>query len=447
MTTERAPLTLRHRMAYALGAAGFVIPDRLLMTWAFFFYAPPAGEGLSDRLPEWSLFGIITVWGLVSVLGRVVDGVVDPVVASWTDRSRHPFGRRRIFLAAGVLPLALCTAAVFFPPFEGRSWGNAAYVGLALAFFFAAFTVYTAPFQALLPDLSRTERDRVGLSTVLAASNLAGAAIVMVGSPIVLGLMNKDAGGYQSMVVLFALLAGALMLGPIVGIPEPKLTRPLTTQPAPLLDSLKATLRTRGMWRYIIGIVTFWFGFNIVASGVPYFVTVLMEQPVEFSGAVLTATFAVTGVSFPIVQWLALKIGKGRMMVIGAVTMAACMALVPLITGPVSGVIIIALGGFPIAVLMGIPKAILASLAEEERRRTGDRREAMFYATEGFVLKLNLGISSAVLAALLALGKSVATPIGVQVLGPVTAVILVVSALAFRGVKDAQLDDEAVAAE
>jgi len=429
-----------HKAAYALGAAGFVVTDRLLMTWAFFFYSPPGGEGLPERLPEWSLLGVITIWGLISVLGRVTDGVLDPIIASRTDRSRHPFGRRRIFMLAGVLPVSIATALLFFPPVAGPSWLNAAFVAVALCIYFATFTVYVCPFQALLPDLCHTERERVSLSTVQGMATLGGAAIVMIGSPLLLGVLGAGPQAYQTVAVVFAGIAFVLMLAPIVGIPESRLAEPVTHDSAPLLESLQLTFRAPGMMRYLLGNTAFWFGFNIVASGVPFFVTVLMGKEVAFAGIVLTATFAFTGVCFPFVGWLALKIGKGRVMVLGALSMAATMLAVPLIQGPVSGMIILGLGGFPIAVLMAVPKAILAQLTQEERARSGARREAMFYAAEGFVLKINLGLSSAVLAAMLAFGKSVENPLGVQLLGPVTAAILLLSAFAFRGVKDAEQD-------
>jgi GPH family glycoside/pentoside/hexuronide:cation symporter len=428
-----AVFALPHKIAYALGAAGFVITDRLLMTWAFFYYSPPGGAGLPERLPTWSLLGVITVWGLISVLGRVVDGVLDPVIAARTDRSRHPFGRRRIYMLAGVVPLAVCTALVFFPPVGAPSWINAAFAAVALCAFFATFTVFVCPFQALLPDLCHTEKARVGLSTVQGVATLAGAAIVMVGSPLLLGVLGDGPGAYQTVAVAFAGLALLLMLAPIVGIPEGRLSRPVEQDAPGLLESLRSTFAAPGMLRYLVGNVMFWFGFNIVASGVPYMVTVLMGQGVEYSGVVLTATFAFCGVCFPFVGWLALRIGKGRTMVLGALSMAAVMFAVPLIAGPVSGLVIVGLGGFPIAVLMAVPKAILAQLTQEDIARTGHRREAMFYAAEGFVLKLNLGVSSAVLAALLAFGKSADNPLGVQLLGPVTALVLIGSALAFGG--------------
>lgn len=426
-------LNLVHKLSYAAGAAGWTIGDRLLMTFALFFYAPPAGVGLPERLPPWTFLGVITAWGLVSILGRVVDSITDPLVASWTDKSTHPFGRRRIFMVIGALPLAIATAAVFFPPVDGPSWANVAFVAVALAAYFTFFTVYACPFQALLPDLAKTDRERLDLSTIQAIAMLVGAAVVMIGANATLGALSdaEPAARYRIMAVLFAAVALVLTVVPILGIAEPKLVEKSEPSSLPLLQSVKATLAAPGMALYLVGNIAFWFGFNTVASGVQYFVTVLMKRDVEFAGLVLAVTFAVAGACFPVVNVVAKRIGKRRTMIVGGAWLAVVMCCVPLIDGTTSGLVVMALGGFPIAVLMAVPNAILADLATSEAKRTGQNREAMFFGAQAFFLKVNLGVSAAVLSALLNLGRSVEQPLGVQAVGPATAGVLLLTVLCF----------------
>lgn len=426
-------LTLWHRLTYALGATGWVIGDRIIITYGLFVYAPPPGEGLPDRLPEWSLFGVITVWGVISIFGRIIDSFADPIVASLSDRSRHRLGRRRVFMIIGVVPLALSTAAIFYAPVPGPAWSNAVFAGVVFAIYFTMFTVYACPYQALLPDLTKTSVERLGLSTMQAAASLLGAALVMVGSPLVLGLLSDTPAveRYQTMGVLFAALSLAFMLVPILGVPETRLVTMGESSSLPLVKSVTETLKAPGMVWYLIGTIAFWFGFNTVASGVPYYVTVLMEKPIEFGGQVLTVTFGVTAVCFPLVAKLGNKIGKRRTMMLGAAWLIVVMLLVPFMRTPLLGMIIMGLGGVPIAILMAVPNAILSDLAHAEAVRSGHAREAMFFGAQAFFMKVNLGLSAAVLAALLQLGKSPAEPLGVQLTGPATAGVLLLTLFAF----------------
>jgi GPH family glycoside/pentoside/hexuronide:cation symporter len=424
-------VTVAHKAAFCIGIIGWVLGDRLIAAWSLFYFLPPDESSLPQRLPEWTLFGVVTVWGLISIGGRVVDGVVDPVVANWSDRTRHAFGRRRIFLVAGVVPLAICTGLIFFPPDTTPSWANATFAAVVMALYFIAFTVYANPLQALMVDLGRTPKERLDLSTVQAVAMLVGAALIMVGVPAVIELLGGGLEAWHQMALIFGGLSFVLMLAPILGIPENKLANPTTGEPLGLIDSLKQTLRARGMKRALVGNISFWFGFNAISSGVPYIVTVLMKKDETYTGFVLTITFAVTAATFPLWNMLAKKIGNERTVVVAAVILAGVMLAVPLIDDVPSGLIILGIGGAPVAAIMALPNAIISDLADLDARSTGNRREAMFFGAQAFFLKVNIGVSTAVLAALLTLGKSVDKPLGVQLIGPVTAGVLILTVLAY----------------
>ena len=48
--------------------------------------------------------------------GLFVNAVFDPLVGSWSDRTRSNRGRRHPFMFASILPAALLFYAVFNPP-------------------------------------------------------------------------------------------------------------------------------------------------------------------------------------------------------------------------------------------------------------------------------------------------------------------------------------------
>src|SRR5690606_35071911 len=119
----------------------------------------------------------VPTWLLINLVARAVDSVSDPVIAAWSDRSRHRLGRRRVFMLAGGVPLAISTAALFFPPFPGAATGNAIFLLVVFSSYFVFFTVYVAPYLALVPELGQTPSERVDLTTFQAAFGLGGAGI------------------------------------------------------------------------------------------------------------------------------------------------------------------------------------------------------------------------------------------------------------------------------
>ena len=83
------------RVLYALGNPGYQITDRIVVLVAVYFYLPPAGRGLETQVPEATLLGFVTVYGLATLVGRLFDTAADPIVGHVSDRSRSRLGRRR----------------------------------------------------------------------------------------------------------------------------------------------------------------------------------------------------------------------------------------------------------------------------------------------------------------------------------------------------------------
>lgn len=445
MTSPLPPLTWSQKIGYATGAAGWVAVDRLLLTWALFFYLPPEDTPLPARLPAWSLLGFITLWGGVSVGGRILDAVTDPLAASWSDRSRHPFGRRRIFMAVGALPTCLLASAVFFPWHDGPAWSNAAYVAVVMCGFYLALTVFSVPYHALLPELGRVPAERLQISTLQAVLQLIAAGIVMVLGPELLSLFGErlpdgtvieTARAYQATALILSAFALTLMGIPLVAVDEPSLCAPATPSSTSTLASLQSVLRSRDLRWYLLGTTAYWFGFNTVASGSPYYVTVLLSRPASFTGRLLMAPFLTALVILPWVPRLTRRLGRRRCLIVGALFQAVIMVQVAFVRDAVTGVLLMGLAGIPTAFLMAIPNAVLCDLAEADTRASGQKREAMVFATQAFFLKVNLGLSSAALAALLQVGRSVEQPLGVQLSGPFAAGVLLISAFAYARLKD-----------
>ena len=156
------------RFAYALGAAGFQITDRIVVSIAVYFYLPPPGRGLESQVSGEVFLGFLTVYGLAMLVGRLFDSAADPIVGHLSDRSHSRLGRRRVFLVYGVLPMVALPVLLFWPPGAPGSASNAFWLSGVLAAYFVAFTVYVAPYLALLPEIARSEDDRVRLARLLA---------------------------------------------------------------------------------------------------------------------------------------------------------------------------------------------------------------------------------------------------------------------------------------
>jgi glycoside/pentoside/hexuronide:cation symporter, GPH family len=424
---ERGPVTVRPaltrwiKVTYGVGAGGWVIVDRVMLTWLYAFYVATPLAGVDALL-------LPVTFGVVMLIGRVVDSLADPLVARLSDNHRGRFGRRIPFLAASALPFVAVTIALFYPPVMERSGWNGVYLAVMLGLYFILFTAYVGPHLALLADISASIKDRVDLSTSKAVGYLFGAAVALIVSPLL-----AEAYGVRGMVWLLGGIAVVLMYVPVV-VPERRLS---TAEPAtmPLLLAVRTTLRNRPFLIAIVGTNAFWFGFNIVTINIVLYATRLMGLSEGAVALLMGAVFGTCLLVFPAANVLAKRRGLKWVMVASLVLFAIAFPLLYFLGDPPFGLPVMAFGvgvmaiaGIALAGFFIVPDAIIAATADLELTISGQRREGMYYGVNGLLQKVNLGVSTLVSGALLQFGGD---PFGLQLTGPVAAVAVLLGLLVF----------------
>lgn len=418
---KSVPLGLALR--YGAGYIGIALVTQTMLLWLAYFYAPPPESGLPALLP-------VTWVGWATLIGRVVDAIADPLVGAWSDATRTRLGRRRPFLLLGALPLALTFAALWWAPAPLSDAGRFAYLAVMVSAFLFFFTVYTAPYLALLPELSTTLRGRVRLATWQAVAQIVGLAIAMIGS----GLLIERVG-FTAMGLILGAVALATYLVTALTVKEE--VREHAPTP-PLFASMALTVRNRPFLYYVGSHVLFWFGFNAVVTAAPYLVTVRMGGTEADTSMALAATFAVGLASFPLVGRLSTGRGLKFAMLASMGALAAALFLWGLVgvwpaVDPFwQGMAVFLLAGLGIGGLFALPNALVAEIVDYDEHLTGMRREAMFFGVQGLLVKMAMGLSTFAATQLLAWGGfSVERSAGVQWLGPLAGIFVVLGMLVF----------------
>jgi GPH family glycoside/pentoside/hexuronide:cation symporter len=426
--TGRLPRWMK--LAYGAGAAGWVLVDRVVITWLYYFYITAPVDG-ADALM------LPVTFGLVMLVGRLVDALSDPVVARLSDNHQGRLGRRMPFMLGSAVPYVAVFVALFYPPVAQQSGWNALWLAVFLGLYFILFTAYVGPYLALLADLSRTTRDRIDLSTAKAVFTLVGAAVGLVGSGALIAAV-----GLRGMVWVLGVVGLVLLLVPAV-IRERRFA---TAQPAtlPLVEAVRTTLRNRPFVIALAGTNAFWFGFNIVTLNVALYVTSLLGLAKETVALLMAAAFGVALVLLPLVNVLCKRHGLRLMMIASLVAFAVCFLLIYLFPAPplglghlTFGLVVMALAGVPLAVFFIVPDAIIATVSDLEGELSGQHREAMYFGVNGLILKVNLGLSTVVSAVLL---QWLGDPLGIQLTGPVAAALVLVGAVVFTRYPEREID-------
>jgi GPH family glycoside/pentoside/hexuronide:cation symporter len=160
-----AKLPFRKQVAYASGMIGWSIMTNIVIVMLPYFYLPPSSSGLIQFVPQLLIFGLFNIMAVVTAFGRFFDAVFDPWIASRSDKSKHPKGRRIPFMKWTVLPSVLFCCLTFCPIVRAENIHNAIWLTFMLMFFFMSTTSYIIPYNALLPEVTETAAEKVKLSS------------------------------------------------------------------------------------------------------------------------------------------------------------------------------------------------------------------------------------------------------------------------------------------
>lgn len=139
----------------------------MLNNYLIYFYQPSKESGIPNLIPQGRIvLGILTIIGLIKAIGHIIDAVTDPLIASCSDKSRHPDGRRIPLMKKAAIPFGLCALLMFFVPLGKVSWLNAVWIAAFMWGYYFFFTLYMIPHNALIPELIQDGPLRVNAYTV-----------------------------------------------------------------------------------------------------------------------------------------------------------------------------------------------------------------------------------------------------------------------------------------
>jgi len=140
---------------YALGGFGPGFMYQIVMTYLLYFYRPALSRVESGAL----ILAPAGAYAFGLLVARILDGVVDIPIATWTDNLKSRWGRRRPLMILGFIPTVLSFLLLWYPPMTGSRlgpeghWGNAIFVIVVSSLYFFFHTLIIVPCR---PDVIRS---------------------------------------------------------------------------------------------------------------------------------------------------------------------------------------------------------------------------------------------------------------------------------------------------
>jgi glycoside/pentoside/hexuronide:cation symporter, GPH family len=345
------------------------------------------------------IYEVPSAWvGIILLISRLLDAVLDPAIGLWVDRRSGQGNRYALPLLLAVPLLLLGMAGVFFPlgntPTEYAASLMASLIVVHLGYSFASIA-----YQAWGAELGHTDKER---STYVAVREGVG----ILGVVFAVSLALETNAGLIFTVFAFMLVLGMFLL--LKFSPQPdriaqQSSNPLAQAFNNAQTGLVASLRKgfadivqplrRQNFRKLMGV----FLCNGLAAALPAtLVPFYMRDRLGLGDSdqwVLAVYFLVGAASTVFWVWLASKIGLARAWLLGMVlSIPAFIVVVVLGEGDLAGYLFVCIvTGFALGADLSLPAALVARLIEENGER--GKTEGTYFGLWNWVNKFNLALA------------------------------------------------------
>lgn len=338
--------------------------------------------------------------GVVLLVLRLADGVLDPLLGAWSDRARS----RKRLIALAVPLLAVGMAALFAPQVEGPT-AMLVWLGVALAAVYMAFSLATINHNAWGAELSSDPVERTRITAVREGLALVGVVIASI-APALLGGSGGEVAGLPRFAFAYALFLVACAA--ITLALAPAAIRSRDRQPSArrlVFADMSAPLSDPAFRRLLAAFMA-----NGIASAIPatlvlfYIADVLQAEARQ--GLFLALYFIAGAAGMPLWVRLSARVGKVR-----AWGVAMVVAIVAFVWAAFLGngdatafAIVCALSGLALGADLALPPSLLADVIgrDSHMRATG-----AYFGLWTLATKLNLAFAAGIALPLLgALGYS-----------------------------------------
>ncbi len=319
--------------------------------------------------------------GLAVFLPKAWDVIADPIMGFISDRTRSRYGRRRPYLLAGAVGMAITYVFLFTVPVFASPINSFWYVMILFALSATAYTVFAIPYVSMPAEMSADSNERTRVLAYRMSFAMAGAIIGSAGAPALVHEFGGGRHGYAAMSIVVGLVCAAAMLSAFLATRHVRLSDSIVVEGG-MGQQLVHTLRNRHFRAlalvYIVQIV----GIGTLIAAAPYYASRILHDGEELVGKMLLIMMGVATLSISLWNSLALRYGKKLSYYLAIVLLAASTAgmwfLSP--TTPVGCLYaLLAITGLGFGAQQVLPFAMLTDVIHADR--TGAGREGV---TTGF---------------------------------------------------------------
>lgn len=325
--------------------------------------------------------------GTMLFLARMSDVITDPLIGVGSDHTRSRFGRRKPWIAAGILIMLMGVYKLFMP----SAGVGMVYFLIWVSVVYFGFTMITLPHEAWGGELSASYHERTRITGARQFFGLSGLVLATVVPAVMLGRSGGTMGSVLEMlawiIIVLLPICGAWLLWMV-----PSVTPAEVKKEVPFMSGLRRMWRNGPFVRMLLILL-------LAVIGETFRITITLFYARDIIGignlgSIYLYYFGVGLLGIPVWIRLGNTIGKHRALALSFTTLAL-LSLVMLPLGKGDTVIFIILftaKGFCFGSLQLLPSAMIADVVDVDSARSGKSPQGLYYAAAGVALKLGMAL-------------------------------------------------------
>jgi len=329
--------------------------------------------------------------GLILLVPRIWDALIDPVIGTISDRTRSRMGRRRPFVIAGTLLLGPLFAAMFTVPTELSVTAKTLYLTATYLAASTAYSLFDVPYSAMAAEMTTNYAERTVLVSYKEIAARIGIMAALFGTPAILALRPDLVAGFRLLGTLGAVLIVVTFLVTLWATRTAP-TQPASTEAFDWRSEMQVVLHNRPF--RVLWLVFLLQNLAIGASSTAlvYLLTFVMHADVKVTGPLLAVSSVVGIFVTPLWANISKRTGKrgGYYLSLAIVTAMALPVLFLPAGYLVALFIVLLIAGIGDAGTQLFSGSMVPDTVEVEEQRTGRRREGAIFGAWIFCRKLGM---------------------------------------------------------
>ena len=426
------------KLAYSFATFGNALLGAVITVFTFFFYK----NVVYTDLIEANEFIILSLLGTALAIGWWVQAIMNPVAGWLSDKMVSTrFGRRKPWLILGSPIMALSFIAIFLIPSPATDiYFPILWLTIFISIFNGAYGATVCVYLSIIPEICPTPEERTSISTYRQGFYLVGYILgALVGALLVIEDLILIIVVVLSVFMLFGFYVAAFGTGSGVEVPKVPTfgiieALRVTFRNKPFLPYLGYTIFATAYQSMLIGMLPD-FGLHIIYKG----------DTEQIISSFIPGAFVITGIIaiYPAMLWIN-RVGKKKAAtggMLAAIVITLFLATVGWLPGfeLLHTLAIVLILGFPAAPLLILPDSIISDITDYDEMVTGNRREAMHFASQGLLTRFAGGLAVQFMGITLGLfgaTYNAAEPfhgtLGLLIIGPVCSLVLLIGLLIFQ---------------